>query len=59
MSKKTKITTRGDKNSTFGQKPFLSLLDTERCFSIQLTDAASHKTMNWVRENSDPSFTFG
>ena len=59
MRKKTKITTLGDKNSTFGQKPFLSLLDTERCFSVQLTVATSDKTMNWGRENSDLSFCFG
>ena len=35
--KKTEITTRGDKNSSFGEKHFFSPLDTERCFSIQLT----------------------
>ena len=44
--KKNKMTTRGDKNSTFGQKHFFRPLDTERRFSVQLTAATSNNTMN-------------
>ena len=56
--KKNKDNDSGDKNSPFDKKYSFRPLDTERCFPVLLTTAASKKMMNWIRENTSKQQPF-
>ena len=60
VRKKTKMTTREDKNSTFDKNDYFSLSDTEsKCFPVQLSIETTTNFMNWFREDkpgTQPSF---